>query len=122
MSDEFLRVARQEIQLEIDNLNKIFLACANDEQLHDRSVEIAKHMHKIKGLAPMMGQEKMGEIAKISDIITKHVSSHGVLKGSHGIILDAVKRMSSLCNGQTNIQPDDFRKCVMDAYPDIFEF
>ncbi len=122
MSDEFLRMARQEIQSEIDNLNKIFLSCTNDEQFYERSGEIVKHMHKIKGLAPMMGQEKIGEIAKISDMITKYVSSHGVLKGSHSTILDAVKRMSSLCNGQTNIQTDDFRKHVMCTYPDIFEF
>ncbi|MDE1727669.1 MAG: Hpt domain-containing protein [Thaumarchaeota archaeon] len=122
MSDEFLRVARQEIQSEIDNLNKIFLSCVNDEQLRNRSVEIARHMHKIKGLAPMMGQEKMGEIAKISDMVVKHISSHGILKGAQGIILDAIKRMSSLCNGQTDIQVDDFKKHVMSTWPDIFEF
>jgi chemotaxis protein histidine kinase CheA len=74
MSDEFLRVARQEIQSEIDSLEDIFLGCTNDEQLYEKSRDVEKHMHKIKGLAPMMGQEKVGEIARISDIILKHKS------------------------------------------------
>ena len=122
MSEEFLRVARQEIQSEIDSLKEIFLTCTNDEQLYEKSTEIEKHMHKIKGLAPMMEQEKMGEIAKISDLVLKHVSNHGTLKGSYKITNDAVKIMSSLFSGQTNIQIDDFRKQVRESCPEIIEF
>ncbi|HJW19836.1 MAG TPA: hypothetical protein VJ571_04695 [Candidatus Nitrosotalea sp.] len=122
MSDEFLRVARQEIRSEIDSLKKILLSCTNDKQLCAESKNIEKHMHNIKGLAPMMEQEKMGEIAKISDMIIKHVSSHGILVGSHGIISDAIKRMSSLFDGDPDIQVDDFGKHVKSTYPGIFEF
>lgn len=122
MSDEFLRVARQETQTEIDNLKDIFLFCGNDEQLYQKSIDIEKHMHKIKGLAPMMGQEKVGEIARISDIILKHVTSHGVLKGSHSIISNAVQRMSSIFSGQISVETDDFKKTVKDAYPQILGF
>lgn len=122
MSDEFLRVARQEVQSEIDNLKKILLSCTNDEQLYEESKNIEKHMHKIKGLAPMMEQEKVGEIAKISDMILKHVSSHGILDGSHDIISDAIKKMSSLFDGQTDIKIDDFKKHVKNIWPSIFEF
>jgi len=122
MSEEFLKVARQEIQSEIDSLNEIFLTCTNDEQLHEKSIEIAKHMHKIKGLAPMMEQEKVGEVAKISDLVLKHVSSHGTLKGSHKITSDAVKIMFDLFSGQVNIQIDGFRKQVRESYPQITGF
>ncbi|GEM_PF-766162 len=121
MSDEFLRVARQEIKSEIDSLKKILLSCTNDKQLYAESNNIEKHMHKIKGLAPMMEQEKMGKIAKISDQIVKHVSSHGTLTGSHDIISEAVKRMSGLLYGDLDIQVDDFEKHVKNTYPDIFE-
>ena len=120
MSDKFLKVARQEIQSEIDSLNEIFLTCINDEQLYEKSIEIGKHMHKIKGLAPMMEQQKVGEIARISDIVLKHVASHGTLKGSHKITTEAVKIMSGLFNGHANIQTDDFRKRVMDTCPHAF--
>jgi len=122
MSEEFLRMARQEIQSEIDDLNEIFLACTNDEQLYKKSIEIEKHMHKIKGLAPMMEQEKIGEIAKISDLVLKHVSSYGILKGSHKITNDAVKIMSSLFSGQSTIQVDDFKKQVRASCPEIIGF
>jgi len=122
MSEEFLRMARQEIQSEIDGLNEIFLTCTNDEQLYKKSIEIEKHMHKIKGLAPMMGQEKMGEIAKISDLILKHVADHGMLRDSHKITSDAVKIMSSLFSGQSTFQVDDFKKQVRVSFPEIIGF
>src|SRR5574340_647265 len=122
MSDEFLRIARQEIQTEIDNLKDIFLICTNDEQLYEKSIDIEKHMHKIKGLAPMMRQEKVGEIARISDIILKHVTSQGMLKGSHDMILSAVQKMSVIFSGQTGVEVDDFKKIVKDTYPQILGF
>ena len=119
MSDEFQKVARQEIQSELDDLNEAFLECIDDEQFFKKTKDIEKHMHKIKGLAPMMGQEKVGEIARISDVILKHVINHGVLKGAQEIIFEAVQRMSLLFNGDTNIETDDFRKQAMDTYPYI---
>ncbi|TRZ81125.1 MAG: hypothetical protein D4R90_00105 [Nitrosopumilales archaeon] len=119
MSDEFLKVARQEVQSEIDSLNEVFLECTNDEQFFKKSKEMEKYMHKIKGLAPMMGQEKVGEISRISDVILKHIINHGILKGSHEIVFEAVQRMSLIFNGDTDIETDDFRKQVMDTYPDI---
>ncbi len=122
MSDEFLRIARQEIQTEIDNLKDIFRICANDEQLYEKSIDIEKHMHKIKGLAPMMGQEKVGEIARISDIILKHITSQGTLKGSHDMILSTVQKMSDIFSGQAGVEIDDFKKIVKDTYPQISGF
>jgi len=122
MSDEFLSVARQEIQSEIDSLKDILLVCTNDTQVFEKSIDIERHMHKIKGLAPMMEQEKIGEIARISDIILKHIASQGVLKGSHGTISDAVQKMSSIFGGQINVDTDGFKKTVKDAYPQILGF
>jgi chemotaxis protein histidine kinase CheA len=122
MSEEFLKVARQEIQSEIDSLKEALLTCTNDEKFHKKSSDIEKHMHKIKGLAPMMGQEKVGEIARISDLILKHVINRGILKGSHEIISDAVQRMNHLFNIDSNMEIDDFRKQVIDVYPDITDF
>lgn len=119
MSDEFQKVARLEIQLELDGLNEVFLEYIDDKQFFEKIKDIEKHMHKIKGLAPMMGQEKIGEIARISDIILKHIINQGALKGSQEMIFEAVQRMSFIFNGDTNIETDDFRKQVMDTYPDL---
>jgi chemotaxis protein histidine kinase CheA len=122
MSDEFLNVARQEIQTEIDSLKQVFAKCSNDEQLYNKSKDIQSHIHKIKGLAPMMGQDKVGEIARISDIILKHVINHGILKSSQGIILEAVQRMDGLFNEKETDEIDNFRKKTINTYPDITGF
>ena len=119
MSDEFLKVARQEIKTEIESLKDIFLACTNDEQLYKKSGDIEKHMHRIKGLAPMMGQDGIGEIAGISDTILKHVMDNDILEDSHKIILEAIRRMSDIFDGHDNNETDDFRKKVKDAFPEI---
>ncbi|NHI03686.1 hypothetical protein DYY67_0756 [Candidatus Nitrosotalea sp. TS] len=81
MSDEFLKVARQEIQLELDELERIVLHCDSDEHIFKNSQNIKAHLHKIKGLAPMMGQEKIGELAKTSDSILGYIVSKGPLPG-----------------------------------------
>ena len=119
MSDEFLKVAREEIKIEIESLKDIFLTCTNDEQLYKKSGDIEKHMHKIKGLAPMMGQDRIGDIAWISDTILRYVMNHDILKDSHKIILEAVRRMSDIFDGRDNIEVDDFRKKIKDAFPKI---
>lgn len=119
MSEEFLRAARQEIQDELDMLHKIVLSCADDHQLYQRSNDVERHMHKIKGLAPMMGQEKVGEVARVSDIIVKHVAKHGSLQGSQGIIANAVKMMQLILNSQPGTAVEDFTRQAKTAYPQI---
>ena len=122
MSEEFLKVARQEIQEELDSLKEAFHACANDEQFYKKSKEIERHMHKIKGLAPMMGQENVGEIARMSDLILKQVITQGMLRGSHDIILEAVQKMNHLFNEDDSFEIDVFRKKIIDTYPEITDF
>lgn len=119
MSEEFLRVARQEVQSEIDMLQEILLSCADDHQLYEKSNDTERHMHKIKGLAPMMGQEDVGEIARISDIIVKHIAKHGALNGSHDIIANAIKTMQLIFSGKSDARADMFAKQAKAAYPHI---
>jgi hypothetical protein len=103
-------------------LKEIFLVCKNDKQLHKKSIEIEKHLHKIKGLAPMMGQEKVGEIARISDIILKYIINQGVLKDSHKIISESVQRMNQIFNENSDIVLNDFIKNAKSAFPQIIGF
>lgn len=119
MSDEFLKVARKEIELEIESLKRIVTSCSNDEQLYKKSADIGKHMHKIKGLAPMMGQDSIGEIASTSDMILKHVTSHGTLNNSYKIIFEAVSNMSDIFKGRSKTDTNSFRKKVQDTFPEI---
>ncbi|GFN39104.1 MAG: hypothetical protein YK1309IOTA_110001, partial [Marine Group I thaumarchaeote] len=71
MSDEFTQIATKEINEELTGIEVILNSCKNDEDITNNSTDIAKHFHKIKGLAPMMGQEGVGEIAALNDTLMK---------------------------------------------------
>ncbi len=64
MSDEFMKIATQEINDELSGISTILDSCQNDADVSKNSDKIEEHMHKIKGLAPMMGKENIGSLAK----------------------------------------------------------
>ena len=76
MSDEFTQVATKEINEELDGIEGILNSCTNDDDITNNSTDIEKHLHKIKGLAPMMGQEGVGEIAALNDTLMKIGRAH----------------------------------------------
>src|SRR5690349_14889821 len=98
MSDNFLKIARQEIQEELEGLKQILLQCNSDTDISNSGNKIEKHLHKIKGLAPMMGQNDVGEIAKLNDAILKHVIENGMLSGTYQIISESILMMQEIFN------------------------
>jgi chemotaxis protein histidine kinase CheA len=122
MSDDFLKVARQEIKDELDLLEQVISNCKNDDHIFMNSEQIEVHLHKIKGLAPMMNQKKIGEIAKTSDAILNHIINTGTLKGSYTIIVGAIEKMTNLFNGNNINDVNDFRDQVRAAFPEISEW
>jgi HPt (histidine-containing phosphotransfer) domain-containing protein len=121
MSDRFLKIARQEIESELNSLQEIFRACTTDQQFYERMKDIEKHLHKIKGLAPMMGEEKIGKLAKISDSITKQVIKQGMTDGAYDIISDSVYRMHEFFNGRLDREIEDFERKVRKVFPKILD-
>src|SRR5712692_548294 len=107
MSDDFHKVARQEIKDELDIMERIISNCKNDEHIFMNSEQIELHLHKIRGLAPMMGQDKVGEVAKTCDIVLKHIINKGILKGSYVVIIRAIEKMTNLFNGDNINDIDD---------------
>lgn len=73
MSDEFIKLATQEINQEISNLFKILDGCESNTEVISNASNIEKHTHKIKGLAPMMGKEDLGELASKLDFVLKKI-------------------------------------------------
>ncbi|MGI0046453.1 MAG: hypothetical protein ACREBB_04605 [Nitrosotalea sp.] len=121
MSDEFLKVARQEIQSELDELERVVLHCNNDELIFKNSQSIESHFHKIVGLAPMIGQEKMGEMAKIIDNILKHIISKGPLSDSYPIISRTIEDMKKVFHGLNVYDVSEFRRYVRSKFPYILD-
>ena len=120
MSDEFLSIARQEIQADLDSLERILAVCHSDSQIYERSKDIESHLHKIKGLAPMMNQNKVGEIAQVSDLVLKYMISNGVLDGSCKIILESIQKMNQTFSGHDDSDMKNFINKIRDAFPQVF--
>ncbi len=94
MSDEFLQVATQEINDELSGIATILGTCQNDVDISKNSDEIEKHMHKIKGLAPMMGKENIGNLAKTLDSILKKIISGQKVDGFFDALSISIKQMT----------------------------
>src|SRR2546422_11361485 len=120
MSDNFHKIARQEIQEELDNLKEILLHCNSDNDISNCGNEIEKHLHKIKGLAPMMGQNDVGEIAKLNDIILKHIIENGTLNKTYQVISESVHMMQEIFNETNKKNIDEFKIKIRNTFPHIF--
>jgi len=73
MPDEFIKVATEEINDEITNLENILHFCTNNDDVYQNANNFQKHTHKIKGLAPMMGKEELGILSSMLDGIFKEM-------------------------------------------------
>ena len=94
MSDEFLRVAAREINEELVGILNILNSCSDDSEMEKNASEIEQHMHKIKGLAPMMGKENIGNLAKSLDSILKKIVSGKKLDGFLECLKNSIQQMS----------------------------
>lgn len=122
MSEKFLRIARKEIQEELDGLQRILAQCSNDTDISNNAKSIERHLHKIKGLAPMMGQKEVGEIARMNDAILKHVISNGILDGTFKIISEANLIMKKVFDGDGTKNVEEFKKNIKQTFPDLINY
>jgi len=121
MSHDFYRIARQEIQEELDSLRQILLLCNNDNDISNNGSKIEKHLHKIKGLAPMMDQNNVGEIAKLNDIILRHIIENGMLSGTYRIINESLQIMQEIFKDTNKKNLDEFKIKIHNTFPHIFK-
>lgn len=119
MSDNFLRIARKEIQEELEGLHKILSSCSNDTDISNNGNSIEKHLHKIKGLAPMMGQNEVGEIAKMADTILKHIITNGMLAGTYQTLVESNQIMKEIFNGISTVNVTEFKNKLRQTFPDL---
>jgi chemotaxis protein histidine kinase CheA len=99
LSEEFLRVAKQEVSDDISAIGNLLNECSDDYSIHKQASEIEKHIHKIKGLAPMMNQERIGRIAEMLDKLFKAVMSGKTVPGLYSTAKKSYEFMHSEING-----------------------
>jgi len=75
LSDEFLRIAKEEVSDDIAGIDSLLKDCSGDSDISKNAIEIEKRVHKLKGLAPMMGQSEIGDVAATIDKLLKLVIS-----------------------------------------------
>ncbi len=120
MSDEFTQVATKEINEELAVIEGILNSCKNDEDITNNSIDIEKHLHKIKGLAPMMGQKGVGEIAALNDTLMKKIIGDQIIEGIFEISNESNHLMKNLMNGSTtNIT--ELKTKLKTRYSEFFE-
>lgn len=73
MSDEFLKIATSEINEEISKIQKILGSCSKNSDVYTNAVNIQNSIHKIKGLAPMMGKEELGHLSSLLESVLKKI-------------------------------------------------
>ena len=120
MSDEFTQIATKEINEELTGIEGILNSCKNDEDITNNSTDIEKHLHKIKGLAPMMGQESVGEIATLNDTLMKKIIAGQIIEGIFETLNESNHLMKNLMNGSTtNIS--ELKEKLKTRYSEFFE-
>lgn len=99
MSEEFLRIAKEEVSQDIAEIGNLLNHCSNDADITKHASDIEKHIHKIKGLAPMMGQEQIGNIATLLDKLLKVILSGKTIPGTHHTLTQSYGFMKSAIDG-----------------------
>lgn len=95
MSDEFLKIATDEINEEISQIIAISDKCHNGIELCKNAGEIQKSTHKIKGLAPMMGKEQLGSLAALLDSVFKKIQNITITDEMFSSLKSAVGEMKN---------------------------
>jgi HPt (histidine-containing phosphotransfer) domain-containing protein len=93
MSDEFFKIATNEINDDISQMEHILESCINDETIKLNAEKFQKHTHKIKGLAPMMGKEELGSISALLDEIFKKFIQGEHFDGIFEVLLATIPAM-----------------------------
>ena len=93
MSDEFLAVATKEITDDIVSIENILKLCTNDIDVFQNASKFQKHTHKIKGLAPMMGKESLGDLSSSLDNIFKKIVDGDHVNGIFNLMQDSIIHM-----------------------------
>ena len=98
MSDEFIAVATREVTDDINSIENILKLCTNDVDIFQNASKFQKHTHKIKGLAPMMGKESLGNLSSSLDDLFKKIIDGENIYGIFNLLVDSIIHMKKSMN------------------------
>ena len=94
-------MAKLELGEDITKIGILLSDCSTDKDIFTKSSDIEKHVHKIKGLAPMMGQEQIGQLAAILDKILKTMISGESVSEIYSTMMESHVFMKNTLDGKT---------------------
>ena len=106
-----MKLASKEINEEIAHLVQLISQCENDDDVFSSSEKFQKHTHKIKGLAPMMGKEDLGELSGTMDSILKKIIDGNKVKGMFSALTESITLMEKSMT-ESNYDLSDFKNTV----------
>ena len=115
MSDEFIKVATKEINDEIAEINIILKSCKTDSDVSKNSQTIEGHIHKIKGLAPMMGKSGIGLIAALNDSLLNHIIEGEKIDGVFSTLTESIIFMND-CMNDSEQKVDEIKQKIETKY------
>lgn len=95
MSDEFLKIATAEINDEILEIQNILNSCHDSLDVSANAAKIQKSTHKIKGLAPMMGKDDLGNLSSLLDSVLKKIIDGAIVDDLFDSMKDSVNEMKN---------------------------
>jgi len=108
MSDEFQKVAQKELDEHIENLKKIVNSSKNDSDISEKILGLTQLLHSIKGLAPMMNQDKVGKISQRLHKLLNACIEKNMFEGVYEIVKSSVYVMQDIFSNKnstdTNIE------------------
>jgi len=120
LTDEFAKVSEKEINEDLEGISKILDSCKNDNGLKEKCQEIKNHLHKIKGLAPMMGKKGISEIASINDSLLKKILEDNMVDGIFETISESNQLMKNLMQDSTT-EMNEFIKTIKTKHSAFLE-
>ena len=115
MSKEFLKIATDEINDEISQIQNIMSSCSTSLELCKNAAQIQKSTHKIKGLAPMMGKEELGILSALLDSIFKKISNTAITDEMFDSLVSAVGEMKNSMT-HTNYDLDKIKQKISQMF------
>ncbi len=112
-------MAKKELSQDIAEIGNILNYCSSDTDATKNAPSIEKHIHKIKGLAPMMDQEKIGQIATLLDKILKSIPSDKSLPGLYATLMKSHSFMKNTIDGD-GAGYDELYSTIMLTHKDLF--
>jgi len=95
MSDEFIKIATNEILDDVSQMAHILESCKDDDDVKLNAGHFQKSTHKIKGLAPMMGKEELGNLSALLDELFKKFIQGDHFDGIFDALLGIIPAMKN---------------------------